>query len=114
MPHFMSVEGVLLPLAFITAAVGLFSGNALSLPLPLLNPCGQDKKVFMYGGSTSVGSTAFQLAKAAGLEVVAAASKRDFEPCKALGADSVIDYTDHEWLDQSGPAVATEGCCWRL
>ena len=46
----------------------------------------------MWGGSTSVGSNAIQLAAAAGYEVITTASPRNFDYVKSLGAAQVFDY----------------------
>lgn len=48
--------------------------------------------VVVWGGSTSVGSNAVQLAVAAGYEVVTTASPRNFDHVRALGASAVFDY----------------------
>ncbi len=45
--------------------------------------------VFIYGGSTSVGLFAIQIAKARGIKVVASASGRNEELVKKMGADEV-------------------------
>lgn len=46
----------------------------------------------IWGGSTSVGCNALQLAKAAGYEVITTASPANFEYLKKLGASEVFDY----------------------
>ena len=92
-------EGSVLPLAVNTAALGLFAQSTLALtPRPSLSPKPSGKFVFIYGGSSSVGSTAIQLAKAAGAFVVTTASKRNHDFCRSLGADQVYDYSDPEWI----------------
>lgn len=85
-------QAAVLPLALSTAACGLFQRDQLALRHPgaALTPTGQT--VLIWGGSTSVGSNAVQLAVAAGYEVVATASPRNFEYVKALGARQVFDY----------------------
>lgn len=57
-------------------------------------PIAADGKILVYGASTGMGMFTVQLAKAAGYRVVATASPRNFELCKALGADAVVDYSD--------------------
>ena len=46
----------------------------------------------MWGGSTSVGSNAIQLARGAGYRVVATASPRNFDYVRSLGAAAAVDY----------------------
>ena len=55
----------------------------------------------MYGGSTSNGSAALQLAKAAGVSVLAVAGKKNHDLCRELGASSCVDYKDSNWIDDA-------------
>ena len=48
-------------------------------------------QLFVYGGSSSVGQYAIQLAKLSGYKVVTTASKRNHELVRGLGADLVFD-----------------------
>lgn len=86
-------DACVLPLAISTAAMGLFHGNHLALPGPKhkVEECG--KALLVWGGSSSVGSAAIQLAVAAGLKVITTTSKRNFDMCKDLGASEVFDRT---------------------
>jgi NADPH:quinone reductase-like Zn-dependent oxidoreductase len=52
--------------------------------------------VFVAGGAGNVGSAAVVLAARAGARVVASASASDLAYCRALGADVVLDYHDHD------------------
>ena len=53
-------------------------------------PTGQ--AVLVWGGSTSVGSNAIQLAVAAGYEVITTCSPKNFDYVKRLGASQAFDY----------------------
>lgn len=91
-----------LPLAISTAAACLFKKEALALPLPKTsdaNPPSSGKSVLVWGGSSSVGATAIQLAAGAGHKVVSVASARNIEKVKALGADAVFDYNSASVVD---------------
>ena len=48
--------------------------------------------ILIWGGSSSVGSSAIQLAVASGLLVITTASEANFEYCRSLGAHLVFDY----------------------
>ncbi|KAI1187679.1 zinc-binding oxidoreductase CipB [Nemania serpens] len=102
-PATMSYEtAVVLPLGISTAAAGLFQKNFLNLQRPVepaRQPTGQT--LLVWGGASSVGSNAIQLAVAAGYEVITTASAHNFDYVKKLGASQVFDYnspTVHEDL----------------
>ncbi|EZG68159.1 zinc-binding dehydrogenase superfamily oxidoreductase [Gregarina niphandrodes] len=86
-------EASVLPLGFATAAAGLFQDDFLKLQYPTV-PAQRSKNetVLIWGGSSSVGSNAVQLAVAAGYEVISTASPHNFEYVKNLGAAQVLDY----------------------
>jgi NADPH:quinone reductase-like Zn-dependent oxidoreductase len=93
-PPTMSFEqAAVLPLAISTASCGLFLKDQLALQLPTeprAKPTG--KAVLIWGGATSVGCNAIQLAVAAGYEVITTSSPSNFELMKRLGASQVFDY----------------------
>lgn len=92
-PSTMPYESAaVLPLALSTAACGLFQKDQLALQYPSAAPQPTGKTLLIWGGSTSVGSNAIQLAVAAGYEVIATASPRNFDYVKKLGASQVFDY----------------------
>ena len=80
------------PLCIATAAHGLFSKDYLGMPFPKVNSTSTGKSVFIWGGSSGVGSNAIQLSKGAGFEVITTCSARNFDYVKSLGADKVFDY----------------------
>ncbi|KUJ23690.1 GroES-like protein [Mollisia scopiformis] len=85
-------EAAVLPLCLATAACGLFEKRFLGLEFPSFEPREQGKTVMIWGGSTSVGCNAVQLAVAAGYEVFSTASPKNFEMVKKLGAKMVFDH----------------------
>ncbi|WP_042369849.1 zinc-binding alcohol dehydrogenase family protein [Streptacidiphilus neutrinimicus] len=93
-------DGAVLPLAVSTAACALFQSDQLGLRRPTATPESTGRTLLVWGGSTSVGSNAIQLAVAAGYEVVATASPRNFDYVTSLGASRVFDY--------NSPAVESE------
>lgn len=87
-------KAAVLPLALSTAACSLFQKDHLALRHPSFGTMRQhDREVLIvWGGSTSVGCNAIQLATAAGYEVISTCSPRNFEMLKTLGATAVFDY----------------------
>ena len=85
-------SAAVLPLGLSTAACGLFQKDLLALHYPAAAPQPTGQTVLVWGGSTSVGSNAIQLAVAAGYAVITTASPRNFDCVRALGASQVFDY----------------------
>ena len=96
LPDSISFESAaVIPLGCSTAACGLFQHDHLGLQLPTEPPQQPTREtVLIWGGASSVGSNAIQLAVAAGYEVVTTASPKNFEYVKKLGASEVFDYKD--------------------
>jgi NADPH:quinone reductase-like Zn-dependent oxidoreductase len=91
-PDSLSFEQAsVLPLALSTASCGLFQRDQLGLALPGANPPQRGETVVIWGGSTSVGVNAIQLARNAGYRVIATASPRNVEWLRSVGAEVVID-----------------------
>jgi NADPH:quinone reductase-like Zn-dependent oxidoreductase len=57
------------------------------------------QRVLVHGAAGNVGAYAVQLAKQAGLQVVATASSADMDYVRALGADTVVDYKKERFED---------------
>lgn len=86
-------EAVVLPLAISTACAGLFTKDHLNLPLPSVKkPAKEGKTILIWGGASSVGATAIQIAAASGVAVISTASPANHELVESLGADLVFDY----------------------
>lgn len=88
-------EAATVSLAFATAVQALF--QRLGLPEPS-EPAKEPIPILINGGATSVGLYAIQLAKLAGLRVVATGS--NLELLKSFGADEVVDYKNEEWAEE--------------
>lgn len=92
-PDSMTYEdAAVLPLAVSTAACGLFQSDHLGLAHPGAAPASTGRTVVIWGGSTSVGSNAIQLAAAAGYDVVTTASPKNADYVRSLGATRVFDH----------------------
>lgn len=86
-------EGTVLPVAISTASAGLYLSDFLGLPLPSASDVRPTKQtILIWGGASSVGSGAIQLAVASGLTVVTTASPKNHDFAKSLGAYAVLDY----------------------
>jgi NADPH:quinone reductase-like Zn-dependent oxidoreductase len=97
--------GVVLPLGISTASAGLYQKDYLALPLPSSDASFTPRKslgrtIVIWGGSSSVGSCAIQLAVASGADVITTASRSNFKYCRDLGASEVYDYHDSNVEDQ--------------
>jgi len=58
------------------------------------------ERFLVHGGSSGIGTTAIQLAKAFGAEVFTTAGSREkCDACEALGADLAINYKEEDWAD---------------
>lgn len=87
-------DASVLPLALSTAAAGLFQSKDqgyLGLDVPSTNPKKSNKTLLVWGGSSSVGTAAIQLAVASGVTVVTTCSSRNQQLVEKLGAKS-FDY----------------------
>lgn len=85
-----AAQAAALPLTSLTAWEALFERLGV-------DPSGADagKSLLIIGGAGGVGSIAIQLAKWAGLHVIATASRGESTKwCRELGADSVINHRD--------------------
>jgi NADPH:quinone reductase-like Zn-dependent oxidoreductase len=84
-----------LPMGISVSTKALFDEDLLGMRVPGLRPSPPPEKretVLIWGGSTSVGSCAIQLASAAGYEVITTASPHNFDYVKNLGASQAFDY----------------------
>ncbi|KAL8954753.1 MAG: hypothetical protein Q9193_007100 [Seirophora villosa] len=105
-PDTMSFErACVLPLCVATAAAGLYQEDHLQLQYPSLSPASNGKALFIWGGSSSVGSNAIQLAVASGYQVLTAVSAPNFDYAKSLGASHVFDYKKSGVIDEIAEAL---------
>ncbi|MFB2554514.1 zinc-binding alcohol dehydrogenase family protein [Herbiconiux liangxiaofengii] len=86
-------QAAVLPLALSTASSALFQRDQLGLAHPSAAPEPTGTTVLVWGGSTSVGCNAIQLAVAAGYDVITTASPRNHDLVRGLGARLAFDYS---------------------
>ncbi|WP_374086279.1 NAD(P)H-quinone oxidoreductase [Methylomicrobium lacus] len=85
------IQAAALPETFFTVWSNVFDRAHLAAGETLL----------IHGGSSGIGTTAIQLAKAFGAKVfVTAGSDAKCEFCRQLGADAAINYQDQDFVDQ--------------
>ncbi|MDF3064396.1 MAG: zinc-binding dehydrogenase [Microvirga sp.] len=66
--------------------------------------------LLVHGGSSGIGTTAIQLAKAFGARVIATAgSTRKCEACRALGADVAVNYREQDFVAETSAATGGHG-----
>ncbi|KAL0263052.1 Zinc-binding oxidoreductase alcohol dehydrogenase [Diplodia seriata] len=96
-PSVPKEQAATMPLAVATAWLALFSKTSLCIPRNGGEP---RHKVLVWGGSSSVGQYAIQLAKLSGIEVITTCSPKHFDHVKRLGASHVADYRSADVVDQ--------------
>jgi NADPH:quinone reductase-like Zn-dependent oxidoreductase len=103
-------QGVVLPLAIDTAAAGFYQKDYMGLDFPSLDskPNSKGEVVVVYGGSSSVGAAAIQLAANAGYRVIATASAANLDLCREAGASEVFDYKSPTIADDIAAAVGND------
>ncbi|CAO1614819.1 unnamed protein product [Jaminaea pallidilutea] len=103
-------QAATLPLAVLTAAIGLFAKDKLALqePTAQAKPASSETAkqiVVVWGASSSVGAFVTQLAKLAGYHVIGVASgSKDY--ARQLGADDIVDYKTEKAIPQALLTVA--------
>lgn len=110
-------EAVVLPMGFTTAASGLFPISHLALEYPPMpgpaadtdsTGVASEKKrgtILVWGGSSSTGACAVQLASLAGYSVVATCSPRNDELVRSLGATTTVDYASQTVVNDVAGAL---------
>lgn len=100
-PDSLSFEDAsVLPLALSTAASGLFEANQLALALPSPIPSPNGLSLLVWGGATSVGLCAIQLAVCAGYDIVTTCSPHNDALVRKLGARASFDYRQADIVEK--------------
>jgi NADPH:quinone reductase len=94
------IEAAAIPETFFTVWYNVFERGKLRAGETLL----------VHGGSSGIGTTAIQLAKAFGARVIATAgTTRKCEACRVLGADVAIDYKTQDFVALTKEATQGRG-----
>ncbi|MGE3773634.1 MAG: NAD(P)H-quinone oxidoreductase [Gammaproteobacteria bacterium] len=95
-----AVEAASLPETCFTVQYNLFTRGGLKA----------GESCLVHGGSSGIGATAIQLAKAAGAHVLTTVGNEEkVRFCTGLGADVVIDYKATDWLEAVMAATQKRG-----
>ncbi|CAG8735563.1 29385_t:CDS:2 [Gigaspora margarita] len=98
-PHITFEEAATIPVGSLTAGLALF--DSLNLPPPSGGPQWfKEEFILIWGGASSVGSNAIQLAVNIGLTVITTASPKNHEYLRELGAAYTFDYNAPDVVDQ--------------
>lgn len=103
-------DASVIPLASATAITGLFAKDYCALQYPTVPTKANGQTFLVWGGSTSVGCNAIQLAVAAGYQVVTTASPKNFDLVKSLGASHVFDYRSPSVKNDIRAVLKTTKC----
>lgn len=102
-------DAAILPVMTLTAADAFF--HLLGLAFPAVGITGSESQALLiWGGASSVGLAAIQLAKAAGHgPIFVTASGKNHATLKALGANYCFDYKDGDVVEQIKEAIQGSG-----
>ena len=99
-------DGTLLPMAVVTAWNGWYT---IGLPRDTAHTVKDKEGMLIWGGASSVGSAALQVAKFMGFDVYATASEKHHEYLKGLGASKVFDYKREDVVGDIVKAAKADG-----
>ncbi|KAK5134036.1 hypothetical protein LTR08_007041 [Meristemomyces frigidus] len=104
-------RGCVLPVALSTAAMAVFSREGLGLKCPRVDEVAapNGRVVLVWGGSSSVGSCAIQMVRAAGYAVATTCGRHNFEYCRDVGAEWVFDYRSASVVEDIVSALQASG-----
>jgi NADPH2:quinone reductase len=99
-PSLSMIEAAAVPETFFTVWHNVFERGALKAGETLL----------VHGGSSGIGTTAIQLAKALGAKVIVTAGSKDkCDACLKLGADHAVDYKTEDFVAKTKAATGGAG-----
>jgi putative PIG3 family NAD(P)H quinone oxidoreductase len=95
-----TLEAAAIPETYFTVWDNLFTRGRLK----------KGETVLIHGGTSGIGTTAIQLARAVGARVFATAgSKEKCDACLALGAELAINYREQDFLEEAKKATGGKG-----
>ncbi|KAH9849337.1 GroES-like protein [Lenzites betulinus] len=106
-------EAATMSIGTYTIAQAFYHKGRLELAEPTDDAVEREEWVFVYGGSSSCGQYAIQLARASGYKVVTTASPHNFGLLNDLGATAMFDYHDPAVVDKI-KGVTGDSICFGL
>jgi len=97
--HISFEQAATIPIACWTAGLALFDKLGLETPSRARTP-DVPRHVLVWGGASSVGAYAIQLAKLAKCTVTTTCSPKNFEYVRSIGATHTIDYHSSDVVEQ--------------
>ena len=95
-----TVQAAALPETFFTVWTNVFDRGCLA----------SGESLLVHGGSSGIGTTAIQLAKAFGATIyVTAGSEEKCQACLELGADAAINYRDEDFVERISELTKERG-----
>ena len=95
-----AAEAAAVPETFFTVWTNVFDRGRLA----------EGESILVHGGSSGIGTTAIQLAKAFGATAyVTAGSKAKCDACLSLGADAAIDYREEDFVERIAALTGGHG-----
>lgn len=99
-------EATLLPMAVMTAWSGLYT---IDVPRDTAYTAADKKGILIWGGASSIGSAAVQVAKSMGFSSYVTASEKHHDYLKGLGASEVFDYKSEDAVGSIVKAAKADG-----
>lgn len=110
--HTSFEEGATLPLAFLTAAIGLYANNRLALPEPW-TPATKPTPLVVYGGASAVGAFVIKYAQRSNIHPIITVAGRGTSFVEGLidrsKGDTIIDYRSGDEAVVQGIKDALKG-----
>ena len=102
-------EGAVFPMAVATSAIAIFECLGIERPVTTRTRGEEGKGILIWGGASSVGTMAIQLARNLGFTVFATASPIHHDYLKGLGASELFDYRSHTVCEDIVTAASKAG-----
>ena len=90
--HIQLADAAAIPEVFMTAHDALVTQGDLT----------SGGRALVHAGGSGVGTASIQIAKAVGAQIAVTCSTNKTAPCRELGADLIVDYTEQDFVEEIG------------